>query len=451
MIQYFKKDKELWKLLFVIALPIALQNLITSLTQMMDTIMVGKLGDTFLTASSLANQVFFVFSLFIFGISGGASILTSQYWGKKELEPIKVIIATIVRITGVVGILLMLFIYIFPEQIMRIYTTDSAVIEAGVEYLRVVAPIYVMYGISCTITTLYRSVEVVKLAVISNCVTLVINMSLNYILIFGKFGMPRLELIGAAYATVIARFIELIVVLFYIFYKEKKLQFTFKCLFKRDRALSKDLRVYCTPVVINEIVWALGISMQAALFGHMSTLAVSANTIISVVLNLSTLFIFGVANAAAVIIGKTIGEGRLELVDMRSKVLQIFAVVMGVLGAVLILLSRNLMVDFYNVAEETKVLAKDMLIVASFIVFFISYAATTIIGILRGGGDTKFTLIIEVVALWCFSVPLGYIGGLYLQLPVVVVFALFKSDEIVKCVLCFIRLKKDKWINEVTR
>lgn len=451
MFGFIKKDIELWKMMITIALPIAFQNLLSTLTQMMDTIMLGELGDIPLTASSLANQVFFIFSLFIFGMCGGGAILTAQYWGKKELEPIKTIMATIIRGVMMVGFVLMIIIYLIPEKVMSIYSSDPEVISAGVDYLQIIAPIYLIFGISCTITSLFRSVEVVKLAVIANGVTLVTNITLNYILIFGKFGAPRLELRGAAYATLIARSVELIVVICYVIFKEERLRFVPRDLFKRNKVLSADLRKYATPVVVNELIWSLGISMQAALFGHMSTLAVSANTIISVVQNIATLVIFGVANAAAVIIGKTIGMGDLALAKRRARSIQLFAVVLGIVGAFCILLCRNVMVDFYNVEEATKILAKEMLLISAVIVFFISSGAVSIVGLLRGGGDAKYSLMIEVISLWCFSVPLGYIGGLYFQLPVIAVYALFKSDEVVKVILCAIRLAKDKWINAVTR
>lgn len=451
MIKYIKRDPELWKMMFFIGVPIAFQNLLTSLTQMMDTIMLGDLGDIPLTASSLANQFFFIFSLFIFGICGGASILISQYWGKKELEPIRIIMATVLRIVVVVSCVLTLIIYFFPEQVMSIYSSDPVVIAEGVKYLKIVAPIYFLFGISSTLTTLFRSIEVVKLAVMANVMTLCVNVSLNYVLIFGKFGMPRLELEGAAYATLIARMLELVVVIIYVLFKEKELNFSLKSIRLQDKTLSMDLKKYCTPVVVNELVWSVGISAQAALFGQMSTLAVSANTIISVVQNLATLTIFGVAHAACVIVGKTIGEGNVELAQKRGKSIEVFAVMLGVLSALVMLLCRDFMVDFYNVEEATKILAKEMLLVASVIVLFVSYGGTSIIGILRGGGDAKFSLVIELIALWCFSIPLGYIAGLWLQLPIVVVFALFKSDEIVKVILCFFRLRTNKWINEVTR
>ncbi len=451
MLKAIRNDKALFKMILTIAIPIALQNLISTLTQMLDTIMLGELGDIPLTASSLANQPFFIFALFIFGMSGGASILTAQYWGKKELEPIKIVIATILRIVSVVAVLLAAVIFIFPTQIMSLFSSDAAVISAGRDYLLIVAPIYVFFGISCILTSLFRSIEIVKIAVVANLSTLIVNASLNYILIFGHFGAPALGLKGAAYATLIARFIEMSVVLIYVFKIDKKLKFSLKCIFKKDKLLNADLKKYCTPVVINEIIWSIGITLQTALFGHMSTTAVSANTIISVVQNLATLVIFGIANATGVIIGKTIGEGKIELAKQRGRTLEIFALVLGVAAAGVILIFRDVMVDFYNVEEATKILAKEMLLIASIVIFFVSTTAIAIVGILRGGGDAKYSLLIELIALWGFSVPLGYLAGLVFQLPIIVVFLLFKSDELVKAILCWIRLAGDKWIRSVTR
>ncbi len=451
MINYIKNDKKLLKMIFMIALPIALQNLLSTLTQMMDTIMVGELGDVQLTASSLANQVFFIYILLIFGGCGGAGILTAQYWGKNEIEPIKIIIGILGRLAIITGIAFSIFIFFFPEFIMRIFSPDPLVIEEGVAYLKIVAPTYLFFGIANVFVQSFRTVEKVKLAVIANATTLVINVTLNYILIFGKFGFPALGLQGAAYATLIARFIEFIVVMIYVMFFEKQLRFKIKYLFVKNKMLMKDIKKYCMPVLLNELIWSLGITMQAALFGNISTTAVSANTIIGVVQNLATLMIFGVANASAVIIGKTIGEGNIELAKKRGKFLEIFAIIMGVVAGGIILLCRDVMVDFYNVEEATKILAKQMLIGTSIVIFFLSNSATAIIGILRGGGDAKFSLIIEIISLWCVAVPLGYLAGLVFKMPIIVVYLLFKSDELIKSVLCWIRLAGDKWIQIVTR
>lgn len=451
MIKYIKSDKQLFKLLMTIALPLALQNLLGTLTQMADTIMLGELGDVQLTASSLANQIFFVFSLFLFGMGGGTAILTSQYWGKKEISPIKTVMATAIRIVMVVGVTLTVLILLFPRQVMDVFSNDEAVIDAAVEYLSVGAFTYAIFGISNILTMLFRSVEIVKLAVFANITTLLVNISLNYVLIFGNFGAPRLELIGAAYATLIARIIELIVVVIFVFVVEKEIHFRFKDLWLKNKQLSADMKKYCTPVIVNELMWATGITLQTVLFGNLSTTAVAANSIIGVIQNLATMVIFGVANAAAIIIGKTIGEGKIELAKQRGRALEVFALILGVFGALVVLLCRDVMVDFYNVEEATKILAKEMLYITAIVIFFMSTSAVCIVGILRGGGDTKYSLFADLVSLWLFSVPLGYLAGLYFGAPILVVYILFKSDELVKAILCWVRLIGDKWLSVVTR
>lgn len=446
-----RKDKQLYGMLLTIALPIALQNLLTFLTQMLDTIMLGELGDVPLTASSLANQVFFIYSLFTFGLAGGAAVLTAQYWGRKEMEPIKSIMGMVLQLVAVIGILLSVIVLIFPAQIMMIFSKDQQVIEAGIDYLKIIGYMYFFFGISNTLMSLLRSIEMVKVAVIANASSLITNGFLNYALIFGKFGMPRLEVRGAAFATLIAKVVELLIVLLYVFVIDKKLKFSLKDFFQHDRLLAADLRRYCTPVVFNEVAWSLGISLQSLLFGRISTIAVSANTIIGVVQQLATLVIFGVANAAAVIIGKTIGEGDMELAQQRGRTMKTIAIIMGIISGIVIILTRNLMVDFYNVSEQTKELAKQMLIVTAFVVFFVSNSGVSLVGIMRGGGDTRFSLLLEMVALWLIAVPLGFIAGIALHMPILVVYALFKSDEVVKTVVCWIRIAGDKWIRNVTR
>lgn len=438
-------------MILTIAIPVAMQNFLVFLTQMLDTVMLGELGDIPLTASSLGTQIFNVYSLFIFGLAGGSAVLTAQYWGKGELEPIKMVMAIVIRLVTYVGIILSTVVLLFPRQIMGIFSSDLSVLNAGEEYLRYIGCMYFFFGVSNSITMLLRSVEKVKIAVIANASGLVSNALLNYMLIFGNFGAPRLEVKGAAIATVCAKIIEFIIVLTYLFRIEKRLHFRIRDLLLKNRLLSQDMRKYCSPVVINEVAWSMGIAMQSVLFGHVSTLAVSANAIISVIQQMATIIIFGVANATAVIIGKTIGENKLELAAQRGHTMKWFAIIMGVCCALLILSCRNIMVDFYNVSEETKILAKQMLTITAFVVFFISNSGISIVGILRGSGDTRFSMFVEIVTLWGVAVPLGFLSGMVFDLPIVVIYAVFKSDELLKTFICWWRIRGSHWIRSVTR
>jgi len=442
------RDKEFYKLLLMIALPITMQNMVIFLTQMIDTVMLGELGDVAMTASSLANQPFFIFNMLTFGLAGGASVLTAQYWGKKEIEPIKVIITMIIRFAMFVGLILTVAVIIFPEQIMSIYIKDKDVIAAGASYLRIISFSYLFFGFTSTFYSIIRSVEAVKIAVIS---ALLVNAILNYALIFGNFGFPALGIEGAAIATLIARMLEFLVGVIYLFTKEEKIKIKIKDFFKFDRLLLKDLFSISSPVVLNELMWALGISMQAILLGNLGKEVVAANSIISVVQQLATVAVFGVANAAAVMIGKSIGEGDMQKARDRGHTFKIISVVFGVFVTIIILCLRNVAIDFYNVTEQTKALAHQMIYVSALIGFFVSIAGISIVGILRGGGDTKYSLWIEIFSLWVVSIPLAYFTALVLKWPVPIVYLVMKLDEPVKNVLCLIRMRGTRWLKNVTR
>lgn len=445
------RDKVFYKMLLSLALPVTLQNIVIFLTQMLDTVMLGELGDVAMSASSLANQPFFLFNMLTFGLGSGAAVLTAQYWGKRELRPICLIITMIVKISMAIGLIVCVLVFFFPTQIMSVFSSDLDVIETGASYLRIICFSYPFFGLTGVYYTSIRSVEAVKIAVISNLVALVTNGLLNYTLIFGNFGAPALGVEGAAIATLIARLIEFTIAVIYMLVVDKKLRLRIKDFFAFDKVLFKDLVTISSPVVANELMWASGMSMQAGLLGRLGTTAVAANSIISVVQQLSTVAVFGIAGAAAVVIGKAIGEGDMQKARDSGHTFKVISIIFGFFVAGLILLLRNVAIDFYNVTDATKELAHQMIYVAASIGFFVSIAAVGIVGILRGGGDTKYSLWIEVIALWFVAVPLAYFVAFVLKWPPVFVYIVMKIDEPVKMVLFLIRAKSHKWIRNVTR
>lgn len=445
------KERSFYKLLFTLALPVTLQNIVIFLTQMLDTVMLGELGDVAMSAASLANQPFFIFNMLTFGLGSGAAVITAQYWGKSDLRPIKRIITMIVTFSVTFGLIVAGIVLFFPGFVMSIFTNDPLVIEKGCEYLRIIAFSYVFFGFTNAFYTVMRSVETVKIAVISNLIALAVNGTLNYILIFGKFGAPAMGVKGAALATLIARAIEFSIAFCFMLFVDKKVQIRFKDFLKFDKVLLKDMTKVSLPVIANELMWALGTSMQARLLGMLGTNAVAANSIISVVQQLSTVAVFGVASSAAVMIGKSIGEGNMQKARDRGHTFKIISVIFGVVVSVAILLLRNVAVDFYNVSAETKELAHNMIYVAALIGLFVSISAIGIVGILRGGGDAKFSLWSEMIALWVFAVPLAYFVAFVLGWPVVAVFAVMKIDEPIKTVIILFRMHGSKWIKKYTR
>lgn len=444
-------DKQFLRALAAITLPIVAQNLISLGTQMMDTIMLGAVGQDQLSASSLANQPFFIFNLLIFGLASGSCILNAQYWGKGEVEPIKSIISMVVKVAMIVGTLLSMLVLCFPEMVMRIYTTDPAVIENGISYLRIVGWSYLLFGISSTLLCTLRSVAIVRIAVVNSVTGLVVNIFLNWVLIFGHLGAPAMGIRGAALATLISRTVEFLLVLSYIFLIDKKLRLRPRDLFRFDRILFQDYLKYGLPVAFNEVLWSVGISVQTMILGRLGSAVVSASQIASLVNQFATVFVFGVANASAVIVGNAVGEGNMDKAIERIRWFRWLSVAMGFMAAGLILLISGPVVSFYNIPVETRELALEMLRVLSVIVVFVSITGVGIVGLLRGGGDPRFALFCDLSALWLVAVPAGLLAAFVFHAPVLVVYALTKMDEPVKMLMICWRMRNNNWIRNVTR
>ncbi|MBP3480420.1 MAG: MATE family efflux transporter [Clostridia bacterium] len=449
------KDKNFYKMLFAICIPIALQNVITQATSIADTLMLGAADSSgaLLSASSLANNPFFILSLVCFGLASGSAILSAQYWGKNDLPAIRTIISMVVKLGAAIGLIFGLIVIIFPEQVMRIFSNNEIFINAGAQYLKIIGFAYAFFAFGNTLLCALRGVEIVKISVVVNLSGLVTNIFLNWVLIFGNLGAPAMGIKGAAVATLIARLVEFTVTVVYVFGIDKKLGLRLRHLLRFNKLLAHDLVKYSTPVVINEVMWSLAISMQAVILGHIEYSSgdpVASNTIAAMIYQLASVVIFGVANAAAVVVGKAIGEKQEQQALERAHTLKLMSLLLGVLTFGIILLLRPLILGLYDLPEQTIALTHDMIFVTAVTSIFVSIASVSIVGILRGAGDTRFCLIIELVLLWGVAIPAALIA-VYFRLPVPLVLALMKSDELLKAVVCLIRLHGKKWLNSVTR
>ena len=445
------RDKRFYRLLFSIALPIAVQNLITFMVSMVDTLMVGDLGEIQLSAVSIANNLFFVLTILMFGLAGGSNIMISQYWGKGNVKTIHKILAIMYRVCLLItGIFIFIALFL-PKYFMGIFTTDKAVIDFGASYLRIVCIGYLFYSITnCTIMML-RSVKTVSISIIVYTASLVVNSILNWIFIFGNLGAPELGIRGAAIATVCARITEFSIVLVFMFIYERKIGLKIEYLLKLDKEILKDYVGLCTPVLCNELLWAIGASMISVIVGRMGTEVVAANSINGVAHQFVTVFIFGMSNATAVIIGNTIGEGKKEKAKEYAYSIGIFSVVMGCISGLMILLIKPFVVNFYNVSYSTKLIAMEIMTVTSGIIVFQSLASNFMMGVLRGGGDAKFVLINDLIFMWLVAIPGGFFVAFVLELPVALVFLVIKCDEILKSLTSVYRVISGKWVNDVTK
>ena len=445
------KDKYFYKTILDISLPIAFQNLLTFSVNLADTIMLGRLGEISLSSSSIANHLGFFFLVLIFGVGGGANVIASQYYGKKDYDSIHQVISIMYRVCILLSILFLCISLTLPKYFMYLYTDDISVINQGVVYLKIIGFSYIFHGLSsCTITVL-RSIKTVKISLLVYSVSLVCNISLNYALIFGNFNFPALGIQGAAIATVVSRIIEFIILCAYIFCFEKKLKLKIDNLFRLNKDMMYKYIKVSTPIIMNEFFWSIGNTLISIIIGRMGRSVVAANSINNVLFQFSSLFIFGLASASSVLIGNTIGKSDYKKVKEYSNTLLLLSVATGILSSIIIFISKDYIVNLYNVSSDTKTIAIDIMKATSLMSFFKSISSIILMGILRGSGDNKFVFKIEMIFLWLTSIPLGYISAFVLEMPVFMIFIFLKFDDIFKSFVGFIRVKNGKFIKDFTK
>ncbi len=447
----FVKDKSFYITLAAIAFPVALQNLIGFGVNMTDTLMVGALGEAQLSAVSLANQPFFIFNILTFGVSSGISVLTAQYWGKGDILSIRKSFAIALDVAIVLSFVFFVLTFFFPRAVMSLYSNEEQIITLGAQYLKILSVAFVCYGITNTYLSVLRSVEVVRIQLLVYGISFLVNVVVNYVLIFGKLGFPALGVRGAAIGTVIARIAEVIIVLIYRAFFEQKVQLRIADLLRIDTVLLRDYLRHGMPVLFNELLWSVGMSLQSMIIGRIGSDFVAANSIVGVVQQLTTVIIFGISSAAAVVVGKAVGTGKNEYVRRCADTLLVLSVGVGLIGAAIMYLLRGIAIGFYNVPETTKLIANSLMIVAAVNLFFVSICSINLVGTLRGAGDTRFVFVVDTILIWALSAPLGMLSGWVLGWPAWAVFICLRIDEPLKALAITIRLKGQKWINNVTR
>ncbi len=450
------RDPAFYKSVLVLGLPIALQNMLALSVNIADTLMLGRADTTglLLSASSLANQPFALMSTFCFGLSGGTSVLCTQYYGRGDYNAIRTIFAIVLRGAVYMTLLFALAVLVFPRWVMTLFTNDAATISAGVEYLRIVGWTYVFFGISYTLQCVFRTVAKVKISAVTSVASLVVNIVGNYVLIFGKLGFEPMGIRGAAIATLIARLSEFVIMCFYTFAVEGEIGFRVKHLFLRNRTLFNDFLKYGTPVFLNEAVWSLAMAVQASIIGHIDyTLGnpVAANSINDMINNLAILAVWGVATSAAVLVGGAIGEGDIEKARQRAHTFQYIAILLGLAASGIILIVRDPILNIYAFEASTHALAVEMINVTAVMQVFVSMTAVSIVGTLRSGGDTIFCFVSETAALWGFSIPAAFLAASVFNMPVGFVLFCMKSCEVIKAIVCHRRVVSGKFIKSVTR
>lgn len=438
--------RELW----AIMLPVALQSLLSSLVSSSDALMLGLLDQSSLSAISLAAQVAFVLSLFHMAFTTGASVLSAQYWGMHDKDTVERVLGISLKISLPVSAGFAALALFTPGLLMRVFTSDVTLIQMGIPYLRIVSVSYLLTGFTQMYLNIMKNSGRVAQSSLYGSVTVVSNILLNLLLIFGWLGLPALGIRGAALATVISRVIELALCLWEN-RKAGEVRFKTETFLHTDRALAKDYWRYTTPVFLNFLVWGGGITMFSVIMGHLGSDAVAANSITNIIKNLLLSFCTGVGAGSGIMIGNRLGAGKLEEARSAGNKLLAAALICGTaVGCVLLVLVPCSSVFSRSLTEQAGGYLKIMLAISSYAVLGKSINSTLVSGIFTAGGDTRFGFYCDLITMWCMIIPLSAFAAFALKWPVPVVYFLLNLDEIGKIPVVIRHFRKYKWVKNLT-
>lgn len=433
-----------------LVIPIIVQNLLSAAVSSADVVMLNYVGQSSISAVSLASNYASVLFMVFYGLGTGATILSAQYWGKKDLKAIQVIEGIALRFSLLIALVFSAFALLVPDMMMRLFTTDAELIRIGADYLRVMSVTYLCWAVVEVYLSILRSIGRVTISMVLNMIAFSLNVFLNAVFIFGLFGAPRLGATGVAIATAASRIIELIgCFLVSIFNQDLKLNPAY--IFVRNKVLLKDFIHLSLPALANDISWSVAFSMYSVILGHLGTDAVAANSLVVVVRNFGTVLCFGTASAGGILLGNVMGENDMERTRIYASKLVKLTVITGAIGGVIILAITPFVLRFASLTDTAMHYLKYMLLINSYYVMGAAVNTTLIAGVFRSGGDTRFGLVCDTIDMWCYAVPLGFIAAFVLKLPVLAVYFLLCTDEFVKWPWVIKRYRSGKWLKNLTR
>ena len=437
-----------------ITAPIALQNFMDAAVGSADVIMLSFVSQSALAASSLAGQVLFVFQMLLYGVSSGASVLTAQYWGRKDVKTVSRVMAISLRISTLIGLAFTLAAAFFPQVLMRIFTNDPSLVSDGVKYLRAVSVSYVAGGFASVYLSVMRCVERVKMSAAVHCSAVILNVLLNACFIFGIGPFPKLGIVGVALATSITRVLELAVCILDS-RLNKIVRLRVPDFFSHNPELSRDFVRYAVPSAANDIIWGLAFSVYSVIFGHLSSDIVAANSVASVVRNLGTVVCFGTSSSAAIILGKAMGDNRLKEAELYARRFVFLSIVTALAGGAVILACRPLVMRFMHlyvtVTDTVRAELGTMLYINAYYILGSSVNTMLVCGIFRSGGDVRFGLVCDLFAMWGYAVPMGLLCAFVIKLPEMWVYFVLCLDEFVKMPIFVHHYRKRSWLRNITR
>ena len=451
--RWITRDRSFYRTLIALAIPVALQNLITFSVTMADNLMVSSLGDAAVSGVYMGGQVQTFLQMFSGGIEGALLILAAQYWGKRDTASIKKIVSIGLHFSLAFGLVLTLAGLLLPRQIISLFTDKREVIEQGVVYLRTVCFSYVFFCVTQALISAMRSVEVARIGMTVSLVSLVVNVGLNYVLIFGKLGLPAMGVKGAALATVISRAAETAVMVVYVGFRDKKLNLRLSDLLQSDALLRKDFIKYGLPIVGGNVVWSINLMANSAILGHLpgADAVVTAASVANTMNSLAYVTMNGMSSAVGIITGKTVGAGKTELMKEYARTVQLLFLGVGLLTGGFLALMRNPFISLYtNISPDAVKISRQFINVLSVTMIGTCYQAAGLFGLVKSGGDISFVFRNDTIFVFLVVLPSAILAA-YLGAPAWVVFACLKCDQILKCFVAVVKINRFNWMKNLTR
>ena len=446
-----KVDTSFYRKFLTIYVALVLQNVVTLSVNLADNMMLGSYSETALSGVAAVNQIQFIYQQLLMALGDGLVIFCSQYWGKRQTEPMKKISATAMHAGLLIAILLFALVSIFPRQAVGIFTTEESIIREGVSYLSIIRFTYLFFAVTQILLATLRSVEVVKIAFYLSVMTFFVNCGINYVLIYGHFGAPEMGAAGAAIGTLAARMTELVVLIIYIIKKEKQLHLSIRSYLQHDRVLSGDYFRETAPMLVVQGLWGVNTALQTVILGHMTAAAIAANSVASTIFMMVKSMAVGAASTASIIIGNTIGTGDIALVKKYSGRLQRIFVVIGLVSGLLLFLIRVPILQLYDLSASTKEMANTFLIILSVVVIGMSYQMPTNNGIIRGGGNAMFVVKMDLISIWGIVIPLSFVMAFVVKASPATVVCCLNADQIFKCLPACLASHSGNWLRKRTR
>lgn len=443
------KDK-FYSQIVKLVIPIVIQNLLSAAVSSADVVMLNYVGQSSISAVSLAANYANVLFMIYYGLGTGASMLSAQYWGKGDIQPIRVIQGIALRFSLLITLCFSAFALFAPQLMMKLFTNDAELIAIGAGYLRVMSVTYLCWGVIEIYLAILRSIGRVTVSMVLNVAAFSLNIILNAVFIFGLFGAPKLGAVGVAIATMLSRVIELAgCIVVSLFSKDIKLNPGY--MFLHNKLLFQDFIRLSLPALFNDVAWSVAFSMYSVILGHMGSDAVAANSLVVVVRNFGTVLCFGTASAGGILLGNVMGEGDMERAKEYASKLMKLTVITGAIGGVLVLIATPFVLHFAKLSETAMHYLKYMLLINTYYIMGTAVNTTLIAGVFRAGGDSRFGLICDTIDMWVYAVPLGFLSAFVFKLPVLWVYFLLCTDEFVKWPWVIRHYRSGKWLKNITR